>query len=288
MLIDGSGNVGIGTATPGSKLEVNAGTGGAGIAVKNGAGFGLMINPWDEGSNDVNIDPVSSNANVHFGRDTAASNWTFENGNVGIGTTAPIEKLEVAGNMKASGSLAGAQFMSSVSTGTPPLVVNSTTQVANLNASLLGGLPASAFGDITSVTAGTGLTGGATTGDAALALAPAARVRAITYLAGCDTCDVLTDADDQSTIFFNVIGSMTIASVTCFSDAGGPTINLRRQGSSDSVLSPDLNCSTSGETSTSFSGSENILNLNDKLDFIMVNAGGTAKRVTVAIEAIVD
>jgi len=46
----------------------------------------------------------------------------------------------VTGNVSATG-----QFVSTVTTGTAPLSVNSTTQVSNLNASLLGGFPASSF-----------------------------------------------------------------------------------------------------------------------------------------------
>jgi hypothetical protein len=47
----------------------------------------------------------------------------------------------------------------------PPFSVNSTTLVKNLNADKLDGKDASAFGDITGVTAGTGLSGGGTTGN---------------------------------------------------------------------------------------------------------------------------
>ena len=119
--------------------------------------------------------------------------------------------------------------------------------------------------------------------------ATAARVRGIVYLGGCDTCSTLADADDQKAIYFNVIGPMTIESVTCFSDAGSPTINIQRDdGSPANVLSSDLTCSTSGATSTSIVGGESTLNLTDKLDFVMVSAGGTAKRVTVAIKANVN
>jgi hypothetical protein len=111
-------------------------------------------------------------------------------------------------------------------------------------------------------------------------------VRGINYLAGCDTCSVLTDADDQRTIYANVIGPMTINSVTCFSDAGTPTMNIQRDdGTPANILSSDLTCSTAGATSTSFSGSENTLDLNHKLDFAMVTAGGSAKRVTVVVKA---
>src|SRR5262249_8646442 len=49
------------------------------------------------------------------------------------------------GNVSAAGSLTGTQLISTVATGTAPLQVGSTTQVPNLNASLLGGNAASAF-----------------------------------------------------------------------------------------------------------------------------------------------
>ena len=91
------------------------------------------------------------------------------NGNVGIGTSNPGAKLEVngpaifdqpvtfaagqtfpattfTGNTSVQGNVsASGQLVSSVATGTAPLQVASTTQVANLNASLLGGLSPSAF-----------------------------------------------------------------------------------------------------------------------------------------------
>lgn len=64
-----------------------------------------------------------------------------ETGNVGIGTSVPSERLSVVGNVSAS------RFISTVSTGTSPFTVSSTTLVSNLNADYLGGkLPPS--GDI--------------------------------------------------------------------------------------------------------------------------------------------
>lgn len=57
-------------------------------------------------------------------------------GEIGIGTSTPSEKLEVNGNVKAS------RFISTVSTGTAPFAVNSTTAVTNLNSDMIDGLHA--------------------------------------------------------------------------------------------------------------------------------------------------
>ena len=116
----------------------------------------------------------------------------------------------------------------------------------------------------------------------------ASLVRAITYLAGCDSCSLLTTSDSQNTIFLNLIGSMTINSVTCFSDAGAPTVNIQRNetGTLTNILSANLICSTTGATSSSFSTS--VINLNDSLNFIMATADGVARRVTVIIKATVN
>jgi hypothetical protein len=116
---------------------------------------------------------------------------------------------------------------------------------------------------------------------------PNAFVRAITYLAGCDNCSVLTNADSQNAIFDDLIGAMTINSVTCFSDAGAPAINVQvnHGGSLSNVLSSNLTCSTSGATNTTLSTS--ALSANDILNFVLV-ADGVAKRVTLSVKATVN
>jgi hypothetical protein len=60
--------------------------------------------------------------------------YNTNTGYVGIGTSTPGEKLDVNGNIQASG-----QLKSTVATGTAPIVVSSTTVCANLNAKLWDG-----------------------------------------------------------------------------------------------------------------------------------------------------
>lgn len=67
-------------------------------------------------------------------------------GRFGVGTTIPSEKIEAVGNIKATAG----QFISTMATGTAPVVVSSTTVCTNLNAGLWDGyhLPALAVGDM--------------------------------------------------------------------------------------------------------------------------------------------
>lgn len=70
------------------------------------------------------------------------------NGNVGIGNTAPAQKLDVTGNALVSGSVTGSTLASTVATGTAPLSVASTTKVNSLNADLIDGLDSTAFSQL--------------------------------------------------------------------------------------------------------------------------------------------
>jgi hypothetical protein len=246
--VDASGRVGIGTTTPASILHLSATspelrlTSTSSVSIPqlsfyDGATLGGFFQYRNSGVADPNIFSLGgkvagSQFAIHAGgsekvRVTAA-------GNVGIGTTSPVGKLQVAGSVRASAyqDLSG----------------NPVASVAGL-------------------------------------------IRGITLLVGCETCSPLTDADDQPTFYADVIGPMTINSVTCFSDAGTPSINLQRNdGTPANILTPDLVCSTSGATATGLNlvGTETTLQLNNTLDFVMVAAGGSAKRVTVVIKATVN
>jgi hypothetical protein len=131
--------VGIGTTNPFAKLTVIGDTNISGVV----SATGYYLN----GSQLVSA---------------ALQTWDFSgsdiyraNGNVGIASTAPTEKLDIIGNIKASGTTTSSRLISTVATGTAPLTVTSTTEVTNLNASLLrGGIPGSNINSFDVVTNG--------------------------------------------------------------------------------------------------------------------------------------
>lgn len=114
------------------------------------------------------------------------------------------------------------------------------------------------------------------------------RTKSITFMIGSDTGSALADTDDQLTIWRNNIAAMTITEIWAESDAGTPIINLQRDdGSAANICSSNLTATTSGATCT-LAAAEDNLALGDKIDFTMVTAGGTAKRVTIGIKATLD
>ena len=101
-LVRSSGNVGIGTTNPGTTLEV-AGTITAGVP---GGGCWLIINDITE----ARWRFCTGNYDLAIQNDYPAGTWSTkvlidENSNVGIGTTAPAERLHVEGNIQFSGAL---------------------------------------------------------------------------------------------------------------------------------------------------------------------------------------
>ncbi|HKN84295.1 MAG TPA: hypothetical protein VJW17_12695 [Pyrinomonadaceae bacterium] len=107
LLQPNAGNVGIGTTSPGFKLDVQSGsTGGWASSVLNtsnsgavqmahGAGFGMYIDPGSNaGAGTYALLIAKSGTSYVFVRG---------DGNVGIGTSTPSQKLDVYGNVNVSG-----------------------------------------------------------------------------------------------------------------------------------------------------------------------------------------
>jgi hypothetical protein len=160
---------------------------------------------------------------------------------------------------------------------------------------------APSFADITAGTSAAALvvgTGGslAATGSGTITatdLAAKFKTRRLTFMLGADNGAALTDSDDQATIFDNTGGdAITITGVYCESDGGTPRIQLQRDdGAPANILTDNsgagLNCSTSTAPGAIDTNEDNIA-AGNKIDFVMVAAGGVAKRVTVTISYTVD
>ncbi len=186
------GNVGIGTTSPGYKLQINDGN----VAITGGTSSTLFMNiNTNQLYGDVNgVVILKANDNLRLNTNGAERVRIINNGNVGIGTTSPSYKLDVNGD---------ARFSSDVRFDESLLDVNGATGTSGqiLSSEGAGGgvewidAPSGGSGTVTSIVAGTGLTGGTITTSGTIALDYAGNDNFIT--AGGTQ---LTSADNQDSL----------------------------------------------------------------------------------------
>ena len=120
MIIDPSGNVGIGTASPVHTLDIK----GSARIERDGASALLQFTDTGVNSRWIGIVDNTSNFAI-YGTDGITQELTIdENGNVGIGTTSPESKLHVKGDIILSGETSGNQ-------GTRAKIVHTSGAAAN-------------------------------------------------------------------------------------------------------------------------------------------------------------
>jgi hypothetical protein len=296
------GKVGIGTITPIAKLHVRNG-GSPGVHVP--AVAGLMVSGGGS-SNRVMIadgDKVTYLGTVGASNYGEFSTYDYSNstgfnfvlnangGNVGVGTITPAAKLDVNGTVKGKGLqvVDGNQAVGKVLTSDASGNANWATPAGGGAATDVNcGSPCIGTGEIVDSAVTSAKIADGTILDADINSSAATRIRGINYIAGCDSCSALSATDDdQPTIYQDVIGTLYITGVTCFTNAGSPTINLKRNNGSTAtdIMAAAIACD--GTAKTNFNGTEYQLVSGNRIDFDLVDAS-TANRVTVVIKAVVQ
>jgi hypothetical protein len=166
MMIDENGQIGIGTSTPGSALTLNGSN--PILQIRNAdidKGFIQLVN------DDIKIGTNIGNANGNFivrtnGSDRFSVTGT---GNVGIGTSTPIYKLDVNGTSRFTGNqtITGNQNVTGLITG-GDMEINSSTPSIELNSSLNGTYGKFEIDNSNNVVLGKGFYGGALVLDGAI------------------------------------------------------------------------------------------------------------------------
>lgn len=145
----GSGNINLGTV---ANVKIDGGTNGY-VLQTDGLGNLSWTSQTGGGGSGV---PGGANTQIQFNDGTGNFG-----GNAGFTFDYITGAMAVPGTLSASGTLTGTRLISNIATGTAPLVVTSTTQVANLNVAtsgVAGTVTTAAQPNITSVGTLTSLT----------------------------------------------------------------------------------------------------------------------------------
>jgi trimeric autotransporter adhesin len=152
MSLLGNGNVGIGTDDPAQDLTLYRSSGDTNFLISSNNGASQIFFGDTESDNIGRIDYDHSDNSLNFAVNADERMRITSAGNVGIGTTAPSQKLHVSGSARVT----GAYYDSGNSAGTAGQVLSSTATGTDwIDATT---------GDITGVTATSPLTGGGTSG----------------------------------------------------------------------------------------------------------------------------
>jgi hypothetical protein len=314
MYVDGSGNVGIGTTGPG------AFSGYTTLSINNATNGGLL-EFQASGTTAMRLASDGSGSSINEARNlllTICTNATermriLGNGNVGISTTAPYYKLDIAGDLRiqstnklwfsgttgvgtdyfyspSSGIIQTASVLkSTVATGTSPFTVASTTKVIKLyaaNSDSLGNKPAS---DYELISNKTNVTGTSTVkyatqnlvktySDSVAALkANISHTQAISTITGLqDSIDRHTDTIQNHNIRINALKNAVYDSLN----------NIYTQAQTDGLLSKkrDLNnhdsLSTLDEKSYNSLTDKPTILVKDTIPFMFAPSGKTVQRGT--------
>ena len=134
--------LGIGTSSPGAKLEVNAGANTDIRVNTSGSGY-LQLGQFTNGAF-IGTSSSSSTAGVlRFGTAGTAQVWLDTSGNLGLGTSSPAAKLDVRGAIWANYSSNGTAFFTSNGTSSDLTISTATNETRLFNA---GGAASLVFG----------------------------------------------------------------------------------------------------------------------------------------------
>ncbi|MBN2422619.1 hypothetical protein JXB41_05300 [Candidatus Woesearchaeota archaeon] len=135
ITIDTSGNVGIGTTTPGSLLHIN------GTGTKLNLSYSEAIYSTIDTNQYGNLLLNSQAGGIYFQTGGSSrgyfdgTNWIFNSGNVGIGTTSPNYKLEIADSdaaLNVSGNLYVNSTNVGIGTASPGYALELSSSLGNL------------------------------------------------------------------------------------------------------------------------------------------------------------